>query len=241
MSDELFKLCFPSCFQIGIKTILDFFHQSVNVLNQNIITCDKDSFLLLSRGNGVLGLNLLGNLSLHRTWSTLVFISNTTHIWFTSSRATSSTHIILASWLTGRSTLLLNNLTFVWLSMSCWWSLCLLFTLWGLLFKNSLLFFFFLFLNFFLLLLLILLISRCTIFDWTNHLLGRSLSDYFIRVDNFIDYFVVWTRRLEILIVHVTVFGRVYSDIISPALIFLQRLSYIFSVSNNACFFHWFA
>ena len=46
MSNELFDLNFPTSFQIIVIDVFDFIHQSLYILNQDVITSDQDSLLL---------------------------------------------------------------------------------------------------------------------------------------------------------------------------------------------------
>jgi hypothetical protein len=46
MGDELFDLSFPARFKPVVVHVLNFVHESLNVLNQDVIACDQDSLLL---------------------------------------------------------------------------------------------------------------------------------------------------------------------------------------------------
>lgn len=47
MSDKLFNGNLPRTLQFAVVDILDLSHEAIDILNQNIITRDQDSFLLL--------------------------------------------------------------------------------------------------------------------------------------------------------------------------------------------------
>ena len=225
---ELFNLRLPSRLQIVVSYVLDFIHETFNILNKDVVTSYQDPFLLVCRllGNCSALSRILTLIRCLRVWGLRLCAPG--YVWIFYSR-----HALSAlRWL--------RTISILFSSLTCTGACNRAIGLLSLF--DIFLLFLFLLSSFILLLLLVLLVSR----KWEVHLhldlrscaCDGSLEDL-IGEQDLIEKFVVRSGWHEVLVVDIRILGGIDTNVLATPLIFCYCFSCIFFVSKSWGSLHW--